>query len=77
MMAIEELIKRKQPKDEEVIKTWKENEKSIEWHEGRWKRQDALIVSRPEEVQRDLLEWYHDAPTTRHPGIAQTYRALV
>jgi hypothetical protein len=60
-----------------MIKTWRGKEKSIEWREGQWRRQDALVVSRPEEVQHDLLEWYHDALTAGHPGIARTYRALV
>ena len=76
MTAIEESIKRRQVKDEGTIKTWQKKEKSIEWCDGRWKNKSAVVVSKPEEVQHDLLEWYHDAPTAGHPGIARTYLVL-
>ena len=34
MTAIEEMIRRKQGDDEEIIKTWQEKEKSIERRDG-------------------------------------------
>jgi hypothetical protein len=36
----------------------------------------ALVVANPEEVQRSLLEVYHDGTTAGHPGQAKTHQAL-
>src|SRR5712691_11364616 len=77
MTALEEMIHRDQKQNEAKIKVWKEKEKSIECCDGIWKRGSATVVTRPEEIGRDLLEWYHDTPTAGHPGILRTGKALM
>src|SRR5712691_5667973 len=77
MTALEEMIHQDQKKNKAKIKTWKEKEKSIECRNGIWKKGSATIVTRSEEIGRDLLEWYHDTPTAGHPGIARTGKVLI
>jgi hypothetical protein len=75
--ALEEGIKQHQDDEEHkgTLNEWAKRYK-LEKRQGLWWKGAALVVLNPETVQKELLEWYHDAPTAGHPGMAKTYDAI-
>ena len=65
-----------QGKDEDVINQWKDKY-NLQSREGNWWKGTALVVTKPAEIAKELLQRYHDAPTAGHPGITKTVRQLV
>ena len=76
VMALERQIQLEQGKDEDVINQWKDKYK-LQSKEGNWWKGTALVVTKPEEIAKELLQRYHDAPTAGHPGVTKTIRQIV
>jgi hypothetical protein len=68
-MAVEEEIRRQQKREENaaILEEWKAKY-DIQKKRGYYWHQQAIVVPRPEQIQKSLLEIYHDGPTAGHPG---------
>ena len=44
--------------------------------ENTWWRETVLVVTKPEEFQKGLLETYHNSEMAGHPGMNQTYQQV-
>jgi hypothetical protein len=54
-----------------IIEQWKDKYK-LQQREGNWWKGMALVITRPEDVAKELLQRYHDMSTAEHPGITRT-----
>ena len=73
--ALDEQIRQNQ--NEEVIKTWIKKGWKIHRKEDTWWKDLAIVVTNPEEIQKALMEMYHDGDTAGHPGIYRTFTQIV
>ena len=76
VMALERQIQLNQEKSGDTINQWKDKYK-LERKDGNWWKGTALVVTKPAEVAKELLQRYHDAPMAGHPGITKTIRQVV
>ena len=73
--ALDEQIRQNQ--NEEIIKTWIKKGWKIHRKEDTWWKDLAIVVTNPEEIQKALMETYHDGDTAGHPGIYRTFTQIV
>ena len=69
-------ICQKQKEDGKVVKQWLQEGWNLEQHEDVWWKGSALVVTRPGELKKGLLETYHDGKTAGHLGSKQTYQQV-
>jgi hypothetical protein len=74
--AIDQQIRRNQIIDKEIIKRWRQEGWKLEKKDGAWWKERGLVITRPEQLQKGILETYHDAITAGHPGAARTYHQV-
>jgi hypothetical protein len=48
----------------------------LEKRQGLWWKGNSAGSTQARNRSKELLEWYHDAPTAGHPGMAKTYDAI-
>jgi len=53
-----------------VIERWQKEGWDLQKREGIWWHNAALVVTKPEELQKGLLETYHDSQMVGHPRIS-------
>ena len=73
-MALDEQIRQNQ--DKEIIKMWIKKGWKAHWKEDMWWKDLAIVITYPEEIQRALMEIYHDSDTAGHPGISCTFTQI-
>ena len=73
-MALDQQIRQKQ--DGVMIEKWKKEGWSLQRREGIWWQGTALVITKPEETQKGLLETYHDSETAGHPGASRMYHQI-
>ena len=64
-MVLDEQIRQNQ--DEEVVKMWIKKGWKIHQKEDTWWKDSAIVVTKLEEIQKTLMETYHNSDTARHP----------
>ena len=69
--ALDEQIRQNQ--DKRIIKTWIEKGWKMHWKEDSWWKDSAIVVTNPEEIQKELMETYHNSNTAGHPGASRTF----
>jgi len=76
-MALDQQVQRQQQSDENQILEWQKQYQDI-WKDDReWWKGRALVVTQPEEIEKDLVEHYHDSNIGGHLGIECTYQQIV
>jgi len=75
MMALDQQVRQRQ--NDVVIKKWKKEGWNLQKQEGVWWQDTALVITEPENIQKGLLETYHDSETAGHLGANQTYHQIV
>jgi len=71
MTALDQQIQQKQ--NDVVIQKWRKEGWDLQKQEGVWWWDAALVITEPENIQKGLLEVYHDSETAGHPGVNRTY----
>lgn len=75
-ITLDETIKRKQRSNQSQLKEWANKYYLTKKKDGVWYKETALVVPEEERDRRTILETYHDALTSGHPGAAKTLRAV-
>ena len=75
--ALDQQVRRQQRSDENQILEWQKRYQDIRKDDGEWRKGCALVVTRPKEIEKDLVEHYHDSNTGGHLGIERTYQQIV
>jgi len=68
-MALDQQVRRRQRNDESRILEWQKRYRDIRKDNKEWQKGCTLVVTRPEGIEKDLVEHYHDSNTGGHPGI--------
>ena len=74
--ALDQQVHCQQRKDEGRLWEWQKRYQGIQKEKGEWRRGRALVVTRPEGIEKNLVEQYHNSNTSGHAGIEQTYQQI-
>ena len=74
--ALDWQIRQKQSEDDETIGQWLKEGWNLGRNGGVWRKGTALVITRPKELEKGLLETYHDSQTAGHPGTERTYQQI-
>ena len=75
-MAVDQQIRQDQIQNSVLIDQWQKNRWMLQKRENTWWKETALVVTKPEEFQKGLLETYHNCEMAGHPGVNRTYHQV-
>jgi hypothetical protein len=72
---VEEMVKKDQNTPESIkkIQGWTNTHQLIR-ENATWWKDDWIIVARDNNLKRGVIHFFHDTPSTGHPGISNTYQ---